>query len=163
MTTKTTTIQTPTPKAETIYSRFTIDLTAVLAACNSAKSLNLVHSELFDAITLQAIESRYCKPGIDTWTNVSRQILMWLLHDIIEALILYDMEGFVGGSHTSFTQANKALATNIEIIARKKYGWWHPRRYFLLKLAPKLQQLADEYGWESWNSNNKTTDIDSNN
>ena len=114
----------------------------------------LSHREVLEEYTLDEIRAEYNGFGPDRWPHEVRDVLSWLLQDILEAVLVHDMDFVKGGDEKAFHEANKALERNMKKLARKKHGIFSLRRYFLLFLAPKIRELADLYGQEGWNWQN---------
>jgi len=111
----------------------------------------LEHRNVLEEYTFDEIRSEYNGFGPDRWPSEVRDILSWLLQDILEAVLVHDMDFVKGGDENAFHEANAVLERNIRRLARKKHGIFSLRRYFLLFLAPKIRELSDLYGQEGWN------------
>lgn len=128
-----------------------------------AEKYNLWHLHSLQQIPEDRLLDDYNGVGPDRWPEWLRNAVSWLLQDILEAVIIHDEDYTIGGNYADFLEANAVLADNICILAKKKYGFWRIRRYFLLALAPQIEQLTNRYGWVGWNSmdsvkNNATED-----
>ena len=118
---------------------------------DSAKKYELKHLDVLYAYPDEVLIEQYNGVGPDRWPEVFRDILSWLLEDVLEAVEIHDMDYYRGGTKDDFHEANSVLGQNVRRLARKKYGWWRPRRYLLRKVSYKLTEWTDKYGWEGWN------------
>ena len=111
----------------------------------------LEHSDVLSRFDERQLAELYNGVGPDRWPTILRGVLSWLLEDVLESVLIHDADYVVGGDEDAFHEANEVLGANVRTLAKKKYGWWRPRRYFLKKLSYKLTEWTDEYGWEGWN------------
>lgn len=117
----------------------------------SAERYGLRHAEVLSMYTVDEIDREFNGVGPDRWPAELRDILSWLLQDVQEAILVHDMDYCMGGTESEYHESNEVLGWNVRRLARKKYGWWRPRRWFLVKLSYKMAELTDRYGWEGWN------------
>lgn len=117
----------------------------------SAKKLGLRRVDTLDKVSDETMEEEFNGVGPDSWPALLRDILSYVLEDVLEAVLVHDMDYVVGGDEAEFHDSNKALEDNVRLIAKKKYHFWNARRYFLRELAPKLREWTDDYGWPGWN------------
>lgn len=130
-------------------SEYTVDY--INSLIDEADRLGLARADVLHAYPMQVIVEQFNGVGPDRWPEAARDILTWLLQDVQAAVIVHDMDFHRGGSKDDFHEANKALGKNVRKIARAKYGWYKPRRWFLKELSYKLTEWTDKYGWEGWN------------
>ena len=130
------------------FSEFS--LPSVHSLVKKAEKYDLWHLWSVKTIPEDELEKDYNGVGPDRWSPRLRNALSWLLQDVLEAVLIHDADYTIGGSYEDFLEANAVLCDNICILARKKYGFWRLRRYFLLALAPQIEQLTNRYGWEGW-------------
>jgi len=126
-------------------------LPTALELRESASNYGLDHTYVLYKYPDEVLIEQYNGIGPDRWPEALRDILSWLLEDVLEAVEIHDMDFFQGGNEEKFHEANAVLGKNVRKLARKKYPWWRPRRYFLKKLSYKLTEWTDKYGWEGWN------------
>lgn len=117
----------------------------------NAEKYRLKHREVLSEFTYEEICDEYNGFGPDRWSQELRDIASWIFQDVLEAVIVHDMDYVKGGTREQFLEANAALAKNVRRLARKKYGWWKARRYFLYVSSVKMEQLTNKFGWEGWN------------
>lgn len=117
----------------------------------SATKYKLEHLEVLYKYPDEILVEQYNGVGPDRWPDAIRDIVSWLLEDVLEAVEVHDMDYYQGGGEKEFHEANEVLGENVRRLARKKYSWWNPRRWFLKKLSYKLTEWTDKYGWEGWN------------
>lgn len=117
----------------------------------SASNYGLEHTYVLYKYPDEVLLEQYNGVGPDRWPPEMRDILSWLLEDVLEAVEIHDMDYFQGGDREKFHEANAILGVNVRTLARKKYHWWHPRRWFLKEISYKLTEWTDKYGWEGWN------------
>ena len=142
--------------AETAEKVENLALPTALELKKSALKLSLKHSEVLNEYDDETLIEQYNGVGPDRWSEELRDILSWLLEDVLEAVITHDMDYYKGGTEGQFHEANEVLGGNVRLIARKKYSWWNPRRWFLKKLSYKLTEWTDRYGWAGWNKTDST-------
>jgi hypothetical protein len=130
-------------------------LPTALELKESAIRYDLLHIEVFDKVTDEEVIEQYNGVGPDRWSDELRDILSWLLEDVLEAVEVHDLDYYIGGTEEQFHEANYVLGKNVRLLAKKKYGWWRPRRWFLKKLSYKLAEWTDKYGWEGWTKEEK--------
>lgn len=126
-------------------------LPTALELRESATKYKLEHLDVLYAYPDEVLVEQYNGVGPDRWPPEVRDIVSWLLEDVLEAVEIHDMDYHRGGDEAAFHEANEVLGRNVRDLARKKYGWWRPRRWFLNKLSYKLSEWTDKYGWEGWN------------
>ena len=117
----------------------------------SAKRLGLKHASVLDEYPDEIIVEQYNGVGPDRWSKQLRWFVTYLLADVLEAVIIHDMDFYKGGDKQTYHEANQTLTDNIKTVARTKYRWWRPRRWFLCKLSGFIGEWTDEFGWEGWN------------
>ena len=127
------------------------NLPDALSLRESAKKYGLKHVEVLYKYCDEVLIAQYNGVGPNRWPEEVRDILSWLLEDVLEAVEIHDMDYYQGGDEKAFHEANMVLGENVRILARKKYRWWRPRRYFLREISYKLTEWTDKYGWEGWN------------
>lgn len=125
----------------------------ILNLIESAEKHSLKHVEILSEYSIECIENEFNGVGPDRWPSELRDILSWLLQDVQEAVIIHDMDYYRGGTRAEYNEANEVLGWNVRRLAKRKYGWWRPRRWFLVKLSYKMTELTNKYGWEGWNKN----------
>ena len=126
-------------------------LPGALELKESAKKYGLLHAEVLDEYPDEILVEQYNGVGPDRWPKEARNVLSWLIRDVLEAVEVHDMDYYKGGDERAFHEANEVLGRNVRKLARKKYGWWRPRRWFLHELSYKMAEWTDKYGWEGWN------------
>lgn len=125
-------------------------LPTALELRESATKYKLEHVDVLYAYPDETLIEQYNGVGPDRWPAEVRDIISWLLEDVLEAVEIHDMDYYQGGSEDQFHEANEVLGENVRTLAKKKYSWWSPRRWFLKKLSYKLTEWTDRYGWEGW-------------
>lgn len=117
----------------------------------SATKYKLEHLDVLYKYPDEVLIEQYNGVGPDRWPEEIRDVISWLLEDVLEAVEIHDMDYYQGGDEAVFHEANFVLGENVRTLAKKKYSWWRPRRWFLKKLSYKLTEWTDKYGWEGWN------------
>ena len=117
----------------------------------SAKKLGLRHVSVLDRYSDEVIIDQYNGVGPDRWSRQLRWFVTYLLKDVLEAVLVHDMDYHQGGDKQAYHDANSTLSYNIRTIAKAKYRWWRPRRWFLCRLSWFIGEWTDEFGWEGWN------------
>lgn len=126
-------------------------LPTALELRESATKYKLEHLDVLYSYPDEILVDQYNGVGPDRWPHEVRDIVSWLLEDVLEAVEIHDMDYYRGGDRAKFFEANAVLGKNVRRLARRKYSWWNPRRWFLKKLSHKLTEWTDKYGWEGWN------------
>ena len=127
------------------------ELPSVMELKESAIHYKLEHADVLLEYDDDTIYSEFNGVGPDRWSPALRNVLTWILRDVLEGVLVHDLDYHKGGDEQAFHESNRALGKNTRKLARKKYGWWRPRRWFLVKLSYKLTEWTDRYGWEGWN------------
>lgn len=117
----------------------------------SAKKLGLKHVDVLYKYCDEVLIAQYNGVGPNRWPEEVRDILSYLLKDDLESVEIHDMDYYQGGDEKAFHEANRVLGENTRTVAKKKYHWWNPRRWFLKEISYKLTEWTDKYGWEGWN------------
>lgn len=126
------------------------ELPGALELRESAKKYGLKHLPVLYKYCDAVLIAQYNGVGPDRWPPIIRDVLSWALEDVLEAVLTHDMDYYQGGDEKAFHEANEVLGDNVRTLAKKKYGWWRPRRYLLKKISYKLTEWTDKYGWEGW-------------
>ncbi len=67
------------------------------------------------------------------------------------AAAIHDLEWLEGnGTIGSFFETNRRLRRNGWKLARKRYAWFDPRRYFVMHQACRFERLCNLFGWAVW-------------
>ena len=63
----------------------------------------------------------------------------------------HDLGYYYGsGTHGDFLRINDAFRVNGEKVAKNKYAWYDPRRYWVMLQAAKFAALCDAAGWPAY-------------
>lgn len=113
----------------------------------TAKRLGLQGGELLEMCTDKELQ-RICngigpqwfpehlRNLIDTFNPTLRQVAD--LHDL--------MYYFADGSDEAFHLANAAFAANGIIMAKDRYAWYDPRRYWVMLKAKEFADICESFG-----------------
>lgn len=123
----------------------------ILSMKETADKLGLLHAQILSEYPLEVLVREFNGVGPDRWPAELRDVLTWLLKDVLEAVFIHDMDYYKGGTKEEYHESNLVLGKNVRKLARKRYGWWRPRRWFLTRLSHKITEWTDKYGWEGWN------------
>lgn len=117
----------------------------------SAARNSLEHCDVLYKVTDEELREQFNGVGPDRWPKEIRNILSGILWDVLEAVEIHDVDYYIGGDRDEFHEANLVLGKNVRKLARRKYRWWKPRRWFLVELSYRMTELTERYGWEGWN------------
>ena len=117
----------------------------------SAVKYSLEHWSQLYRLTDEELREQFNGVGPDRWPEEFRLVLSDVLEDVLEAVEIHDVDYYLGGDEKAFHEANRILGRNVRKLARRKYGWWKPRRWFLIEVSKVMTELTDKYGWEGWN------------
>lgn len=117
----------------------------------SAVKYSLEHWQQLYRLTDEELREQFNGVGPDRWPEDLRTMLSEILWDVQEAVEIHDVDYYLGGDEKAFHEANRVLGRNVRKLARKKYHWWKPRRWFLIEVSRIMEEATDKYGWEGWN------------
>lgn len=89
--------------------------------------------------------------GPDWAPEIVRDAYTALHADFEPAAFIHDTDTELSdGTHEKFVEANERFLTNCTIIAKSKYAWYNPVRYWRLHQARSMYRLLVLFGWTAW-------------
>lgn len=113
--------------------------------------LNLDCNKVFAKLTDKEIEENFNYIGPDRLPEIIRLALSYLHKTVLPAVLIHDLDFYIGGTEEDFHAANKRLKDNMFICLkanRKDFSWigYHVERWHV----KKAYKLCEKYGYTGW-------------
>ena len=121
-----------------------------LAEKKTAKELAFKENML--DVTSYDVAAKVCNGiGASWFPEKLRKAVSKLNPSLVVVANNHDLGYYYGtGTMSHFNRVNQAFRANGEKIAKAKYGWYDPRRYWVMWKAAKFTALCEVCGWVAY-------------
>ena len=121
-----------------------------LAEKKTAKELAFKENML--NVTSYEVAAKVCNGiGASWFPEKLRDFISKMNPSLVVVANNHDLGYYYGsGTMGNFLRVNKAFRINGERVAKKKYAWYDPRRYWVEWQATKFAALCDAGGWVAY-------------
>lgn len=89
--------------------------------------------------------------GAESFPEVIRELLDTLNPSLQVVACIHDIEWYESDeTKQSFTESNERFKRNGYKVAKAKFAWYNPRRYFVMNQARRFGNICQAFGWDAW-------------
>jgi hypothetical protein len=126
-------------------------LSEVKEMCQLAEDWQLEGREILKKYRNTELASIYNGIGPDAFPEWLRDAISALHPSLAVVAFIHDVEWHESDrSRKKFTESNERFRTNGYIVAKRKFGWYDPRRYAVMNQARRFGNICQIFGWEAW-------------
>jgi hypothetical protein len=111
----------------------------------------LANCEILSKYSDEELANIYNGLGSDSFPKLIREILTGTNKELEPVALIHDVEwNDADGKWESFTASNDRFKANGKKIAKKKFSFFNPNRYYVILKAETFGNLCQQYGWKAW-------------
>lgn len=111
----------------------------------------LENCEILSKYSDEQLAKIYNGLGSDSFPKLIREILTGTNKDLEPVALLHDVEWHeADGTWEGFTASNGRFKSNGKKLAKKKFSFLNPNRYYTIVKSETFGNLCQKYGWKAW-------------